>query len=137
VAVGCTVIAAVGEGWRCLPGTVSRQGERDSRERHDSDVMAGSQRRQEGESVATECELTGVRRTASSAEAWSLGRSLVEQGESHRDERQYMDVLAGSQRSMDSGACERNVTVLRACPEEESSRKLAPIERAMNILRLA
>jgi hypothetical protein len=40
--------------------TVTRQGEHDTCERQHRDVLAGSQRSHEGESVATECELTGV-----------------------------------------------------------------------------
>jgi len=58
-----------------LERTVTRQGEHDSCERRDMEVVAGSQRSQDGERVATECEATWVSciaANASSGMSWPV-----------------------------------------------------------------
>ena len=81
-----------------LATPVTRRGEHDSCERHDSDVAAGSQRSQEGGSVANECEHIRVSRTATNA-GTLMSRPVL------------------------SGAGQRSVTVLAACPHKAGTEK--------------
>jgi hypothetical protein len=81
-------------------GTQAKQGEHDSCERHGIDVVAGSQRNQEG----------GAWRRGEVAKRNGCGRSLAEQGEPHSGERRGTDAEAGTQAEQGSAALWRSVT---------------------------